>query len=342
MSRWILRATVYATLGLLLGPGLGFAQPGPPPPPFDPTHTKVPSSLRYGSGLIDVPVATVLPPGRWTLTYSGFFIGAEAAPESLPGATTGFADPDGGWHGDFNAAVGVGKGLEVGVGIQSLAGEEEGGPLGAVFGRWTPYNAQWKGVGLAFGGMLLNSPDYPGEGSHAPTRLGIADPRATADQPAHFDTNVNLYAVAGTDVAGRGPDWLPRHSWTMSGGWGLGLFREGDGETWYESTDTEGAFGGIALHVEGNEASTWIATAMVDYNGFDWNAGLQIDRMGMRVGGYLLGFNHTRDLSEFRTVKAGLLVSVCRWNGGREPCQPQVRRENAPVQVGSLPHTERL
>ena len=77
--------------------------------------TKVPSTLRYGSGLMDIPVAGVLANRALTVTYSGFWTSNDTdVTTDDSGNVTGTEAVLGGWNGDLSAALGLFDLLELG------------------------------------------------------------------------------------------------------------------------------------------------------------------------------------------------------------------------------------
>ena len=294
------RAAVIRTIALLLTiPLASSAQ-----------STKVSGTLRHGSGLLDIPVASVLPHRALTGTYSGFWTSNDVDfVTDGEGRITGTEPFEGGWNGDLALALGLFDLLEVGATIQSLAGTEEGGALWGAFGRFTFLNPQVHGLGFAVGGRYLNSPDFGDGGDYAPTRLGRADPRVRERLgESSMDTDFSFYAVAGADLPGLGASFLPKHDFTLSAGWGNGLFKEGDGLDWHEFSDSEGWFAGAAWHLQLGESK--IFTVMSEYNGFDWNLGGELDLDGVVVGAHVLGVNYSTDASVYRSSKVGLKVSM--------------------------------
>jgi len=285
--------------------------------------TKVGSTLRYGSGLLDVPVASVLPDGAFAVTYSGFFTTNETELlTDAAGGVTGQGPFDGGWRGDLAVAYGLWDFVEFGTTVQSLRSNDEGGPLLGVFGRLALVHAEKNGVGLAVGGRWLNGPDFGDDVAYSPTRLGIADRRFRRDLGGETNTSgFTFYAVGSFDLEGPDTALLPQHDWTLTGGWGSGLFREGDGFDWYEDTDSNGWFAGAAVHME--VAPGKVLTVESEHNGFDLNVGMGLDLNGVRIGAHLLGANYSEDSSIYRSRKFGLSLTVALCSGGR--CQSSLR-----------------
>ncbi|MCH7990892.1 MAG: hypothetical protein IIC35_00565, partial [Gemmatimonadetes bacterium] len=68
----------------------------------------MPSTLRYGSGLVDIPVSSVLPHMTITATLSGFFSSLERRVQiDESGAQSGFGPGRDDFHSDGSLAVGL-------------------------------------------------------------------------------------------------------------------------------------------------------------------------------------------------------------------------------------------
>ncbi|RMH17687.1 MAG: hypothetical protein D6701_07225, partial [Gemmatimonadetes bacterium] len=288
-------------------------------------QTKMPSTLRYGSGLMDVPVASVLPHLAVVGTFSGFWTSNDTDfvtdDNGVPIAVEPF---ESGFNSDLSLAVGLFDRLEVGGTFQAFEDEANGGNLVGAFGRLSIVRPQDYGLGLAVGARYVPGPDYGDGIDRAPGRLGRADRRLrTTLGGEDIDTDFSFYAVADAELPGIDSEHLPRHDFTVTGGWGSGMFRDGDRLPWYGATDSNGWFGGVALHVELAEAS--LLTVMGEWNGFDLNVGAQVDVKGVRVGAHVLGVNYGIDQSIYRSTKFGLLGSVafCVEQGGL--CRPSLK-----------------
>jgi hypothetical protein len=287
--------------------------------------TKVGTTLRYGSGLLDVPVANVLPDGAFSVTYSGFFTSNQTDLFTNDSGDVTALGPfqDEGWRGDFAFAYGLWDLLEVGGTLQSLDRKANGGPLMGAFGRLTLVHAEKNGFGLAVGGRWLNGPNFGDGVEYAPTRLGVADRRFRRDLGGKINaTGFTFYTVGSFDLEGPTTGLLPRNDWTLTGGWGTGLFREGGGFDWYENTDSNGWFAGAALHME--LAPGTILTIESEYTGFDINAGVGLDLKGIRIGAHVLGANYSENRSIYLSRKFGLSAGVALCPGGF--CRPDLRR----------------
>ena len=174
---------------------------GPGVLPLSAQTTTMPSTLRYGSGLLDVPVASVLAHGQLTATgvWASSPAWTDASPSTTPGSrrvrrgrvsTSSFSDA--------SLAVGLFDRVEAGLSFQAFGDEASGGDIWGLFGRvelWEPVD---QGVGLALGGRWLGSPDFGDGVEYRPGRLGFADERIRAEYTdlRGARTNLSLYGVA--------------------------------------------------------------------------------------------------------------------------------------------------
>ena len=285
--------------------------------------TKVPSTLRHGSGLMDIPVAGVLADRAWTVTYSGFWASNNTeVTTDASGDITGTEAFRRGWNSDLAVARGLFDLLEFGVNIQSLGDAEKGGTLWGAFGRLSILSPQTQPIGLAVGGRYASSPDFGDGILYAPNRLGTADRRLRSQLGSRgIDTGFSFYAVAGWDLPGLPSSFLPVHDFSFTAGWGNGLFKEGGGLDWYTSGDSGGWFAGVAWNLE--LAENRMVTFMTEYNGFDWNVGAQVDLSGVRLGAHVLGVNHSSPTTVYRSSKFGVIASVALC--GRGLCRASLR-----------------
>ena len=291
----------------------------------------MPATLRYGSGLLDIPVALVLPHLVFTVTYSGF--GASAAETVVPDSP-GETIPTGGsfdrWFSDGSLALGLFDRAEVGATLQHYADRDRGGRIYGTFGRVALLRPTARGLGLAAGFRYVTSPSFgDGEsGEVQPNRLGYPDWRVTRSTPGadDFSGNFSPYVV-GTLVfpgfAGSAP-----YDVTLHAGWGGGLFQAGRDLEFYRETDSGGAFAGAAVHFGLGDRR--LVNLMAEFNGFDANAGVQIDLGGIRVGAFALGLQYDGETT-FRSRKFGVLGSVAFCGGLRALCRG--RRAPAPDTV---------
>jgi hypothetical protein len=314
-----------AALALAVGAGAVQAQ-----------TTRMPSTLRYGSGLLDVPVASVLPHLSLVSTFSGFWTShdTEILTNDL-GVQVGERPFDGVFRRDASITLGLFDRLEIGTSLQAFADESEGGDVVGAFGRLLIFRPEDHGIGLAVGGRFLTTPDFGDGVDRAPGRLGGADIRFL-DPIAGEDvgTEGTVYAVASATLRGLDSDGLPRHDVTVSAGWGTGMFQGGDRLPWYEFADSEGWFGGVALHVEVGENR--LLNLIGEWNGFDVNLGAQLDLGGLRVGAYVLGVNYAENVSIYRSTKFGILGSVALCLPELGTCRPKLL-ERPPPDLIRLP-----
>ncbi|MBT8487372.1 MAG: hypothetical protein HKO77_05555 [Gemmatimonadetes bacterium] len=313
---------------VLMGAGLSDARAQTP---------TMPSTLRYGSGLMDIPVSSVLPHLHVTGTLSGFYSSiGQRVDVGESGAVTGFGRARSEWFTDAAFAMGLLDRFETGVSIQSLGDEASGGDVWGLFGRirlWEPVD---QGLGLALGGRWLTSPSFGDGESYAPGRLGFPDERLRDDYSGSargLGSELSLYAVASAYLRGFDGGPLPENDLSFTLGYGGGMFRSGGDLDFYAPDHTNGWFAGSALHLGLGPVSR--LTLMVEHNGFDVNLGAQMDWDGIRIGAHYLATNHawpaSGHFSEYQKPKFGFLVSaaICP----REPgfrCRPRAMRRVEP------------
>lgn len=297
----------------------------------------MPSTLRYGSGLMDIPVSSVLPHLHVTSTLSGFYSSiGQRVQVGEAGTVTGYGPERSDWYTDASFAVGLADRFETGVSLQSFGDDASGGDVWGLFGRvrlWEPVD---QGVGLAVGGRWLTSPSFGDGGSYAPGRLGFPDERLRdtyTGTARGVGSELSLYAVATAYLRGFDGGPLPENDLSFTLGYGSGMFRSGGDLDFYAPDHTNGWFAGSALHLGLGPVSQ--LTLMVEHNGFDVNVGVHLDWDGIRVGAQYLATNHawpaTGHVSEYQEPKFGFLVSaaICP----REPgfrCRPRAMRRVEP------------
>lgn len=283
---------------------------------------RMPATLRYGSGLIDIPVASVLPHLMLTATYSGF---RATVPPMLDtgagGDGAGAGESSRAWFSDGSIAVGLLDRVEIGATFQHSADAGDGGRMLGAFGRLSLLPASVRSVGLAVGARYLSAPGYAGrEGrSFQPTRLGLPDPRffGTAASAEEFATTFSPYVAATARLPGLQAD--PGYEVTMTAGWGSGMFAAGSDLDFYGDGASGGLFAGSAIHFTTGRGRT--VSLMAEYNGFDVNAGAQLDFGGIRVGAFSLGLAGD-GASTYRSRKFGVLGSVALCARDIGPCRP--------------------
>ena len=270
---------------------------------------RTPSSLRYGSGLLDIPLASVLPHLTVVGTYSGFKVSVDRIIIlDRDGREVRGGDPFDRWMSDGSVAIGLFDRLEVGATVQHLDSEEHGGNMIGGFARASLLPATVDRIDLAVGARYVSSPTYgdtqnlvgirPGRLGHPDYRLG----ETLAAYPEDFSTNLSPYVVA-TAHAVRSEDV----GVTLTAGWGAGMFSDGADRDFYADAAFGGLFGGAALHrgLGGGR----VLHAMAEFNGFDVNAGAQLDLGWIRVGAFSLGLLHD-NRSTYRSRKFGIMGSV--------------------------------
>ena len=286
----------------------------------------MPGTLRYGTGLLDIPVAMVLPHLALTATWSAFRVSAaETVVPDGPGESLPPGQRYERWFSDGSLALGLFDRIELGVTVQHFAGAERGGKVVGAFGRLAFLRPRAHGFGLAGGFRHLTSPSFAdGEaGELQPNRLGYPDWRVTRTGPGDrgFGGNLSPYVVGTAVLPGfaAGP---ARHDVTLHVGWGGGLFAAGEDLEFYRDAVSGGIFVGVGVHF--GLGGGQLLNLMAEFNGFDANAGVQLDLGGIRAGGFALGMQHD-GTSTFRSRKFGVLGSVAFCGGRRMLCRGERR-----------------
>ena len=319
-----MRALMLLVVMSFLGPSLRAQTP------------TMPSTLRYGSGLLDIPVSSVLPHMQITGTFSGFFsqIGQRVEIDET-GQSSGYGPGRDDFFTDGSFAIGLYDLAEAGITMQSLAGADDGGNVWGLFGRvrlWEPVD---QGLGFAVGGRYLTSPTFGDDVVYAPGRLGFADDRLREGYTdvRGIHSNVSMYAVATAYLRGYDGGVLPENDMTFSAGYGGGMFSEGGELDFYSDGHANGWFFGTALHVGMGQRSQ--LTVMAEHNGFDINLGAQYEWAGVRVGVQYLAANHewptAGHASEYQKPKFGILASIaiCPNEPGLR-CRPRMMQRTEP------------
>lgn len=273
---------------------------------------RMPGTLRYGSGLLDIPVAWVLPHMAVTGTYSGFSVSADKPVLVKPDGTElagKFGDPFSKWVSDGSIAIGLMNRVELGASIQHFDSQENGGNMLGGFARISLLPASMERLGLAAGARFVTSPSYGADDDYGPLqpgRLGFPDYRLLKS-PGNQDvegvsSNLSPYVVATARA-------LSSESMdvTVTGGWGMGMFSSGGDLGFYSDAATGGVFGGAALHFRMGGGR--ILNVMAEHNGFDLNAGVQLDLGNIRVGGFMHGLTGDGS-STYKASKFGVLASL--------------------------------
>lgn len=294
-------------------------------------NTKMPSTLRFGSGYFDAPVASVLPHLALTGTWSGFWRDVNSIPTVGPrGEVSGFvAGPDNQLSGDASIALGLFNRVELGVSLQELESVGGDGNLVGFSGRLAILRPESQGLGLAVGARYVTA-----DGDNLqPGRLGMWDPNVrdayAAGGARGFDTEFSPYVVSSVMLRGFTGSWVPKHDWTLTVGWGDGIFRDGRNLEWYSSSYSDGWFLGAASHIELGHPNR-LLHLMGDYNGFDVNLGTQLDFGGFRIGAHVLGVNYRQQYSDYRSRKFGVLGSVALCPADGFLCKPELMERPEP------------
>lgn len=270
-------------------------------------NLRMPSTLRYGSGLLDIPVASVLSHGALTLSYSGFKVSTDQTilldRMGREAGTLGGFDK---WLSDGALAIGLFNRVELGASIQHFDDEDNGGNMFGGFARVSLLPASMQRFALAAGARYVTSPSYgSGFPDIQPGRLGHPDYRVLATPAAgdEFSSNLSPYVVATANAVSSGSVDM-----TLTAGYGMGMFSAGsDAEDFYNSGGTGGLFGGAGLHFAMGGGR--LMHLMAEYNGFEVNAGLQMDLGNVRVGAFSHGLTGDGE-STYRSRKFGLQAAL--------------------------------
>ena len=269
-------------------------------------NVRMPSTLRYGSGLLDIPVASVLPHMTFTATYSGF---TASIPEFVivdpMGDFITVGSPYDKWLSDASFAIGLFDRVEVGASIQHFAEPEDGGNLFGGFARVSLMPSSVSNFDLAVGARYTNSPTFGDQYAYdfAPNRLGYPDSRLHADVgDEEYTANLTPYAVATAHLPISEESGI-----SLTGGWGSGLFSAGGDLDFHQDGNSGGIFAGAGVHIGigGRRQLNLVG----EYNGFDMNAGVQLDLGYIRAGAFALGVTHD-GYSTFRSRKLGLMGTI--------------------------------
>ena len=269
-------------------------------------NLRMPSTLRYGSGLLDIPVASVLAHGALTLSYSGFKLSTDRTILlDRMGREAGTKEGFDKWLSDGALAIGLFNRVEIGASIQHFDDEDNGGNMLGGFARVSLLPASMQRFALAAGARYVTSPGYgSGFPDIQPGRLGHPDYRVLASPAAgdDFSGNLSPYVVATADAfSSESVDM------TLTAGWGMGLFSAGGDLDFYASGGGSGLFGGAGLHFAMGGGR--LMHLMAEYNGFEVNAGLQVDLGNVMVGAFSHGLNADGH-STYRSRKFGLQAAI--------------------------------
>lgn len=295
----------------------------------------VSATLRYGSGLVDIPVATVLPHLTVTANYSGFRLPWLPTNGSARSGRDRHGRGGGGrWLSDGSVAIGLFDRLEAGATLQHLGDAREEGRIVGGFGRLSLLPGSIDRLHLAVGARYVTSPSFDddGRGGPQPNRLGYPDARVVRNTPGagEFRGNLSPYVVATTMLPGL--EGVPfAYDMTLSAGWGGGLFSAGGDLDFYHDGTSGGLFAGSAIRVSLGAAA--VMSMMAEFNGFDANAGVRFDFGGAQVGAFALGMNHDGS-SAFRSRKFGVAGSIAVCADALGLCR---RRSHAPADTITLP-----
>ena len=311
--------------------------------PLSAQSTKMPSTLRYGSGFFNVPAASTLPHMAITATYSGFGVDVnDRVLISRYGLEVGrLAGEFTQWAQDASVAIGLFDRVELGASFQNFADADSGGNMMGGFGRVSLLQPSSSGVGLAVGARFVTGPSFSGPvDDHMPPRLGFPDIRFYGQYEGGLvddvSTQFSPYVMGTFQLAGLDTDLLPRHDLTFGVGYGAGMFG-GSGRHlgWYGKRSSRGWLAASALHVQLSEGM--LLNLIGEYDGWDVNTGLQLDVGGIRAGAYVLGAQNLENTTEYRSSRYGIVASVALCPGSGLLCKPELIERPEPIQLPAPP-----
>ena len=311
--------------------------------PLDGQTTKMPSTLRYGSGFFNVPAASTLPHMAVTGTYSGFGINLDdRVIISGTGLESGrLAEEFSQWSQDASVAVGLFDRVELGATFQNFADADSGGNMVGGFGRIALLQPSATGMGLAVGARFVTGPSFAGaDRDYMPPRLGFPDIRFYGQYEGGYvddvSTSFSPYVMTSFQFAGLDADFLPNHDFTFGLGYGTGMFGGGGRELgWYGKRSSRGLLAASALHVQLSEGV--LLNLMGEYDGWDFNTGLQLDAGGIRAGAFVLGAQNLDNRTEYRSSRYGILASFALCPAGGFLCSPDLIQRPEPLQLPAPP-----
>lgn len=314
---WLVGATVTALA--LVGTGTAAAQGG-----------SAPNTLRYGTGLFDIPVASVAPHMAIFATYSGFQVKTDQTiTVGSDGRIIGTGPEDSFWAQDASVGIGLFDRIELGATFQNFADADAGGTMAGGFGKVAILNPKEHGIGLAAGARFVSAPSFDAVSTtvnYQPGRFGFPDVglhetyTGTADD---VKTTFSPYVVGTARFAGPTVEQFVDYDMSFTLGWGYGMFNQGEDLDWYSFAWSNGIFFGsdLAFQLTPNA----VLHVMGEWNGYDINAGLQADLSGVKIGAYGLGLNYRgQHRTQYLGTKYGIMASItlCPETGGL--CKPSL------------------
>jgi hypothetical protein len=309
--------------------------------PLQAQTTKMPSTLRWGMGHVDVPSAAVLPHMAIVPTVSGFWVNLDNQPIiSENGVVIGTGGPLEKFYSDASVSLGLFDRVDIGAALHSMNDNdvEVGGEgTGTMWGGWGQLallrpGVRGEGIGLAVGMRYMKDPQYDPDVEQAVSRLGQPDNflrQWYGSEERDVNTNWTEYAVLSAFLSGLESGFIPQHDFTFSVGWGNGLFKDGDFLPWYSYVDSEGWFAGATMHMALTDAA--LLNLSGDWNGFDVNLGAQLDLNGIRLGAHVMGANYMENTTIYRSRKFGVLGSVALCPGtGSMLCRANLIERETP------------
>lgn len=289
-----------------------------------------PTSLRYGTGLFDIPVADVVPHMSIFGTYSGFGVKADQRVQTdATGQIIGVGPAVDFWAQDAAVGLGLFDRVELGASFQNFADADVGGTMVGGFGKFAILSPREHGIGLAAGARFVTSPSFDAVDpsvDYQPPRLGFPDHQFRETYVGAADdvsTTFSPYLVGTARFAGPTVEQFVEYDMSFTLGWGYGMFNQGEDLSWYAVPWSNGIFFGSDIAFQLTPGT--VLHTMGEWNGYEANAGIQLDLSGVKVGAFGLGLNYRgANRTEYLSTKYGIMASLalCPDQGGL--CKPSL------------------
>jgi hypothetical protein len=274
-TRWKIALVSSALIGAhASAPALAAQDASPDTPPAAAAEAILyPSTIDYGTGLIDIPVAWISPTsGDIWVTASGKIVSYCATP-----CTINFQDKL-----NSNLSIDTHWKQRFSVGLSIYSQNPDYGFFGQALILKQQPNKAWPSIAVGF----RNLGPYPheerflsGHDIYVSPTGGITD--TTPGYARNFHTDPTVYAVATKEAT------FGKNAASFSLGWGSGIFYD-DGKLGRNYNDkgtiVKGLFLGARYALRTGENSN--VTILAENNGWDWNAGVVGNWRGISLGLY--------------------------------------------------------
>jgi hypothetical protein len=252
----IMRRAAWLGAGLLAGAPLCAQEPH-----FAPT-------LFWDAGLINTPAAYVSPlGGDLSLNISRLSLDSAKTPSFQQTASYAFSISASAWErAEFGVTV-FGSKLRSGLFAKVVAWQQSDGIWRKGFLHWLP--------SIAFGVRNIGAENLL-------NRFGTENIPGLNTAPSLYGVATRTFVLGQGDAGAR-----PASQLSFSAGYGGGLFSHDGGlKTLYAKSATGGAFGGAQLQFATGRFSS--LSFMAEHDGWDVNAGAQLEVRGLRASLYLM------------------------------------------------------